>query len=126
VQRQVTNLSRKASGRKDEEPHPRVTSDFSAKFKMADGRLSLNDLTFDIPGAIVALDGRYALREETLAFAGNLYIDAKVSEMVSGFKSLLLKAVDPIFRKKGRTVIPIKVSGTRDDPKFGLDAGRVF
>ncbi len=126
VQRQVTNLSRKASGRKDEEPHPRVTSDFSAKFTMAEGRLSLDDLTFDIPGAIVALDGRYALREGTLAFAGNLYMDAKVSQMVSGFKSLLLKAVDPIFRKEGRTVIPIKVSGTRDDPKFGLDAGRVF
>jgi len=126
VQRQVTNLSRKASGRKDEEPHPRVTSDFSAKFKMAEARLSLNDLTFDIPGAIVALDGRYALRPGTLEFAGNLYMDAKVSQMVSGFKSLLLKAVDPIFRKEGRTVIPIKVSGTRDDPKFGLDAGRVF
>lgn len=126
VQRQVTNLSRKASGRKDEEPHPRVTSDFSAKFKMAEGRLSLNDLTFDIPGAIVALDGSYALRQGTLAFAGNLYMDAKVSQMVSGFKSLLLRAVDPIFRKKGRTVIPIKVSGTRDDPKFGLDAKRVF
>ena len=126
VQRQVTNLSRKASGRADEEPHPRVTSDFSAKFTMAEGRLRLNDLTFDIPGAIVALDGRYALRQGTLAFAGNLYMDAKVSQMASGFKSLLLKAVDPIFRKQGRTVIPIKVSGTRDDPKFGLDAKRVF
>jgi hypothetical protein len=126
VQRQVTNLSRKASGTKDEQPHPRVTSDFSAKFTMAEGRLRLNDLTFDIPGAIVALDGRYDLRQGTLTFAGNLYMDAKVSQMASGFKSLLLRAVDPIFRKEGRTVIPIKVSGTRDNPKFGLDAKRVF
>ncbi len=126
VQGQVTNLSRKASGKKDEQPHPRVTSDFSATFKIADGRLALNDLTFDIPGAIVALDGQYALRQETLAFSGNLYMDAKVSQMVSGFKSLLLKAVDPVFRKQGRTVIPIKVSGTRNAPKFGLDTSRVF
>ena len=126
VQRQVTNLSRKASGRKNEEPHPRVTSDFSAKFKIADGRLTLKQLTFNIPGAIVALDGGYALRQGTLAFAGDLYMDARVSQMVSGFKSLLLKAVDPIFRKGGRTVIPIQVSGTRESPKFGLDAKRVF
>ncbi len=126
VQRQVTNLSRKASGRKDEEDHPRVTSDFSAKFRMADAQLTLDDLVFDIPGAIVALDGRYALRPETLSFAGDLYMDAKVSETVSGFKSLLLKIVDPLFREKGRTRIPIKVTGVRSKPQFGLDAGRVF
>ncbi len=126
VQRQVTNLSRKASGRKDEEPHPRVTSDFSAKFKMADAQLTLDDLVFDIPGAIVTLDGRYALKPETLNFAGNLHMDAKVSQMLSGFKSLLLRVIDPIFREKGRTRIPIKVTGTRSHPKFGLDAGRVF
>ena len=126
VQRQVTNLSRKASGRKDEEDHPRVTSNFSARFRMADAQLTLDGLVFDIPGAIVALDGRYALRPETLSFAGDLYMDAKVSETVSGFKSLLLKMVDPLFREKGRTRIPIKVTGTRNKPQFGLDAGRVF
>jgi hypothetical protein len=126
VQRQITELSRKASGRKAQEPQPRVTSDFSAKFKMADGRLALNDLTFDIPGAIVALDGGYAVKQETLAFAGDVYLDANVSQMVTGFKSMLLKMVDPLFRKKGRTTIPIKVTGTRNNPKFGLDAARVF
>ena len=53
-------------------------------------------------------------------------MDAKVSETVSGWKSLLLKMVDPLFRKDGRTVIPIKIEGTRNKPQFGLDAKRVF
>jgi hypothetical protein len=34
--------------------------------------------------------------------------------------------VDPLFRKDGRTVIPIKIGGSRNDPSFGLDAKRVF
>ena len=53
-------------------------------------------------------------------------MDAKVSETMTGFKSLLLKMADPIFRKNGRTVIPLRIGGTRNDPQFGLDMGRVF
>ena len=51
-------------------------------------------------------------------------MDAKLSETVTGFKSLLLKMVDPFFRKDGRTVVPLKISGTRGDPQFGLDVRR--
>jgi hypothetical protein len=32
-----------------------------------------------------------------------------------------LKAVDPFFRKNGMTEIPIKITGTKDEPKYGLD-----
>jgi len=47
--------------------------------------------------------------------------------MVSGFKSLLLRVVDPLFRREGGgSAIPIKISGKRDNPSFGLDKGRVF
>jgi hypothetical protein len=82
---------------------------------------------FAVPGAQVHLDGSYALRREVLAFKGNLLLDAKVSQTVSGWKSLLLKIADPLFsREGGGSSIPIKIEGTRDDPKFGLDMGRVF
>ena len=57
---------------------------------------------------------------------GTLYADAKVSQMTTGFKSLLLKVVDPLFRRDGRTVVPLKITGTRADPSFGLDVKRVF
>ena len=88
--------------------------------------LELPSVTFDVPGAAVELNGHYALRPETLEFHGNLFMDAKVSQTTTGFKSMLLKAIDPLFRKNGRTVIPIKIGGSRNDPSFGLDAKRVF
>ncbi len=45
---------------------------------------------------------------------------------MTGFKSLLLKMADPLFRKNGKTVVPLKISGTRNDPQFGLDMQRVL
>jgi hypothetical protein len=72
------------------------------------------------------LTGRYALRKETLDFAGELVMDAKLSETTTGFKSFLLKAIDPFFRREGHTVVPLRVTGTRDQPSFGLDVKRVF
>jgi hypothetical protein len=40
---------------------------------------------------------------------------------------LLLKVVDPLFRKQGAgTMLPIVVSGTVDQPSFGLDKGRLI
>jgi hypothetical protein len=79
-----------------------------------------------VPGAIVEISGQYSLAREVLAFNGSLFMDAKVSQTTTGWKSLLLNAVDPLFRKDGRTVIPIKITGTRSEPSFSMDVRRVF
>jgi hypothetical protein len=127
VQTKVSELSRRASGRKAGTTDPaRVTSNFAGRFRLGNGRLSLSPLTFDVPGAVVTLRGGYSLRSETLAFAGDLNMDASLSQTTSGFKSLLLRMADPIFRSKGKTVVPLRISGTRHDPHFGLDMKRVF
>jgi hypothetical protein len=128
VQAKINDLSRRARGRTGEKQPAlvRVTSDFAGRFRLADARLALSSLTFDVPGAVVSLKGAYALRQETLAFAGELYMDAKISETIGGFKSLLLKVADPLFRKEGKTVVPLKIEGTRNDPQFGLDMKRVL
>jgi hypothetical protein len=58
-----------------------------------------------------------------LHFDGTLRMKATLSEAAGGgVKSFFLKAVDPFFRKRNAgAVLPIKVRGTRSDPKFGLD-----
>ena len=43
-----------------------------------------------------------------------------------GWKSWLLKAVDPWFRRNGKTVVPLRIEGTRAAPKFGVDVGRAL
>lgn len=58
---------------------------------------------------------------EDLDFRGKVQMDAKLSEATSGFKSVFLRIVDPFFRKDGKTVLPIKISGDLDQPSFGLD-----
>ena len=71
------------------------------------------------------LAGEYSLDGERFEFEGKVLTNAKLSQMVaSWWKSLLLKPVDPFFKKDGAGAeIPVKVSGTRSAPKFGLDLG---
>ena len=128
VQEKINDLSRRASARKavEEAPTAKVTSDFAGRFKLAGGGLSLAALSFNIPGAVVTLHGDYSLRRETLSFEGDLNMDAKLSQTTTGLKSLLLRIADPIFRKNGKTVVPLKIAGSRNDPKFALDYKRVF
>ncbi len=129
VQQKIEGLSKRASAKADQQATPRVSSDFDGRFTLGGGRLALSELTFEIPGAKVELAGDYALKPQTLDFKGRVLLDAKISQTVTGFKSLLLKAVDPIFRRKdgnNGSTIPIRIGGTRSDPAFGVDLGRVF
>jgi hypothetical protein len=126
VQQRIDTLSQRASGRRQEAMARNVASTFAGQFVLDDSVLNIPAVSFDVPGAVVELKGQYALRRETLAFAGELVMDAKLSQTTGGFKSFLLRAVDPLFRRGGRTVVPIRITGTRNEPSFGLDVKRVF
>jgi hypothetical protein len=130
IQQKINDMSRRASGdlakAKEQPVAPRVASDFQGRFALDNGVMQLPTLVFDIPGAAVKLRGKYALRRETINFAGNLYMDAKVSQTMTGWKSMLLKIADPLFRDNGQTVVPVKITGTRSAPAFGVEMGRIF
>ena len=100
-----------------------VESQMKGKFTMEQGKLNFSTLTYDLPGAEVRLVGEYSLDGERFDFHGDLQTQAKLSQMVAaGWKSFLLKAVDPFFTKDGKGAqIPVVISGTKDAPKFGLD-----
>ena len=125
VQTRINSLSRRAQGKPgDESIH--VTSDFTGTFALGNGRLALRPLRFDVPGALVELVGNYGLRDGSLALAGDVLFDAKMSQAVGGWKAFLLKPVDPLFRRNGRTFVPVTIGGFRGAPKFGFDRGRLF
>jgi len=94
---------------------------FERSFRLDNGQITFRELRFGVTGATVQLAGTYGLRDEKLDFHGTLRLKAKLSEVTTGFKSLLLKPFDSFFRRNGVTVLPIKVTGTRDQPSFGLD-----
>jgi hypothetical protein len=126
VQGKISSLSHRAMG-EPENHDTNVTADFHGSFRMGNEHLSLPDLQFQVPGADVSMRGGYALRTGEIDFHGTAKLNAKVSQMTTGFKSKLLKLADPWFSRDGSgTVLPIVISGTRGEPSFKLDMGRVL
>jgi AsmA-like C-terminal region len=128
VQSKIAGMSQRARGADAAVPADNVMSDLRGSFRLRNGGLMLSQLTFGVPGATVRLDGSYGLRTEVLQFDGTLRMDATISQVAGGgVKSFVLKAIDPLFRKdKAGAVIPIRVRGTREQPKFGLDVARAI
>jgi hypothetical protein len=127
VQQRVDEMSMRAQGRPGEaKPDaPLVASEMVGNFVLERGRLTFDKLDYTLPGAEVLLTGVYSLDGEQFDFHGKVRTQAEVSQMVSKWwQRLLLKPVDRFFRKDGAgTEVPIRVSGTRNEPKFGLDFG---
>ena len=89
---------------------------------MKKGVVKFSKLAFGVEGASLAMAGTYNMDSGQLDFRGKLRLDAKLSQTTTGMKSFFLKAVDPFFKgKDGGTVLPIKITGTKDQPKYGLD-----
>ncbi len=128
VQDKVDMLSLRAQGKPNEaKPGAEdVRSRMEGAYDLSAGRLRFRDLDYAMPGARVALTGVYTLDGSQFDFEGKVRTEAKLSQMVgSWWKSLLLKPVDPFFHKHGAGAeIPIKISGTKGSPKFGLDLFR--
>jgi len=123
IQRKVTALSERARGQVDNNPSDRVVSNMRGHFRLNSGTATFSTFSFAVPGALINLDGAYGLQSESLNFEGSAQMDAKLSQMTTGVKRVLLKVVDPFFRKGGKTVIPIRITGSRSQPKFGLRFG---
>lgn len=126
LQQEIDALSTRTQGR----PKPvdgildNVDSEMKGTFNLTSALISFSQLQFRIPGTELRLAGTYSLDGNEFEFHGKARMDAKLSQMVSGWKSILLKPVDPFFRKNGAgTEIPVKVTGTKSEPHFGVDFG---
>ncbi len=122
VQGKIDTLSRKGQGRPSDMGVADTVSSLDGDFTMADAKIQFSQLRFGVEGASIALDGNYNLDNDQLDFRGKLRLDAKLSQTMTGWKSVLLKPFNPFFEgpHKG-TVIPIKITGTKDDPSYGTD-----
>lgn len=126
LQEKIAKLSGKAQGKQTEVPAGDTASNFHGSFTLANGTVRFSRLQFDVPGAKVDLVGNFNLDSEALDFQGHLYMDAKLSEMTSGVKGFFAKMLQPLVTKNNDTVIPIKIGGTRKEPKFGVQVGKLL
>jgi hypothetical protein len=128
VQDKVDMLSLRAQGepKKARAGAKNVNSWMKGRFEMAHGVLHLSNLVYVLPGARVNLAGFYTMDGQKFDFRGKILTRASLSHMVdSWWASLLLRPVSPFFKKRGGGAeIPVSISGTSSEPKFGLDLFR--
>ncbi len=129
IQGHIMDLSLRGQGRPDElksvDPAS-ILSRMQGSFQMAGGMVTLPALIYTVPGAAIQLKGTYGIEGGALHFDGSAKMDASVSKMVGGWKGLLLSPADRFFKKDGAgTELPIHIEGTREEPKFTIDFGRM-
>jgi hypothetical protein len=128
VQSRLDSLSLRTQGKPNEAKEQTtedVPVDLRGVFTLENGTLSFSLLHFLIPGTHVDMTGDYSLDGRTFDFHGQAKLDAKLSQMTTGWKSILLRPVDRFFSKDGAgTEVPVKVTGTESEPHFGLDFHR--
>ena len=131
VQAKVDELSLRSQGEADQANQnaqlgisSNIASNMQGDFTLGDSRITITGLKYTVPGALIAMNGVYSLDGQVFDFHGTARLHAKVSQMVTGWKSLLLKPIDPLFSKDGAgTEVPVSITGTRSNPQFGLDFG---
>jgi hypothetical protein len=125
LQTRIDSLSLRGLGKPKligKEQEPIVASELQGAFDLRAGMFSFSFLHFQVPGTHADMTGQYSLDGNIFDFHGRLRMDATLSHMTTGWKSILLKPIDPFFRKNGAGAeIPFKITGTRSEPHFGLD-----
>lgn len=122
TEQKVETLSLKGQGKPNESPDGDPVSQLKGKFRLVKGVVTFSELSFSVAGVSVALTGTYNLDSSEMDFHGKLKMRAKLSQTMTGAKSFFLKAIDPFFQgKNGGTELPIKITGTKDKPEFGLE-----
>jgi hypothetical protein len=129
IQADVGQLSMRGQGRPKDakiDGGRDVLSAMQSNFKMAGGVIDLPNVQYTVPGAEIDVSGTYGVDKGALDFVGTARMQATVSQIVGGWKGLLLKPADGLFKKNGAgTEVPIHVNGTREDPHFGVDFNRM-
>ena len=124
VQEQINTLSQRGKGETAKDG-PSVVSSLSGTFRMRKATLTFADLSFAVPGAVVQIAGTYDMKRELLDFHGDLLLDATLEKTTTGWKAVVAKLAQPLFRRPGGgSKLPIKITGPREKPEFGLDVRR--
>ena len=120
-QMSVNMLSKKASGKKKDPETPNVTADLKGKVLLRNEIAKFDDTSFKVPAAEATLHGTYNLEDTKIDFHGDLKTEASLSDDSTGVKAVLLKPLDPLFKKKhAGAVVPVEMTGRYHDPHFGV------
>jgi hypothetical protein len=124
VQMPVNRLAESAHGeKKDQEVlDPAVVlSNLKGHFAAQGGVARLSNMSFTEPGTLAEIEGTYNLLDTGVKLRGVLHTSGKLADTTAGFKSFVLKALNPFIKKKNITLVPFEINGTSSNPVFSLD-----
>jgi hypothetical protein len=123
ISRLSESADKHAKGQRPENPET-VLSDLKGHAVANNGVATLSDLSFTVPGAQATLDGTYNLVNYKIDLHGMLTTTGQPGDATTGFKSFLVKAITPFFKRKhSEKVMPFKITGNYANPAVDLDFG---
>ena len=124
TQQNIEKLSAGARGKSKDNPDD-VDTDLDGSVEMKHAVADFSDLNFGIPGVKAKLQGTFNVETHRVNLHGKMRVDTSISNTSSGMKAVILKAIDPFFKKKNKgEVVPVHILGTYEKPDFGLDLGQ--
>jgi hypothetical protein len=118
TQASTNQLSERAEGDPKGEPE-RVLSDLAGHVELRNGVATFSNLSFRVPGAAAHMAGTFNLVTERIDLHGKLATEAELSQTTTGIKSVFLKLLNPIYkRRRAGAVVPVSVTGTYEHPEF--------
>lgn len=130
VQSKIREISLRGQGRPNDiaSTNPNsILSTMYGDFSIRDGVLKLPNLNYQVPGAQMNFMGTYLLDGGGIQFSGSAKLDARLSQMTTGWKSSLLKTFEGAVSRDGAgTYVPIKIDGTWKKPHFAIDFSRLL
>jgi hypothetical protein len=127
TQTSIAELSERGAGKKpdpeDADPDDLV-SELSGHVELKNAVATFTDFRFTVPDAHTNMHGTYNLLTEKVDLHGTLSTTAKFSQTTGGgFKSVILKPFDAIFKRKHHSggKVPVKLTGTYSHPEPGLE-----
>jgi hypothetical protein len=129
TQEHVDQLSERARGEKDKKKDhdadddssgfERVITGLHGHVTLKNGTATFSEISFHVPGAEADMNGTYNLLDKQVSLHGKMRMQATVSQATTGAKSVFLKVLDPLFKKKGAgSEVSVAMTGTYGHTRF--------
>ncbi len=127
MQTTLRELSQRAKAKDQDKDNQPIDVDVAGALTLQNGVVRLPGVAAKVPGARFDLSGTYLIGPETLNFRGTARLEASMSKVVGGFKSIFIKPFNRLFSENGSgAIIPIAITGTRQMPEFGVRKADIF
>ena len=125
TQGSIDRISESAQGEKKKEQDEdlrTVLSQVRGNIQLRHGIAAISNGGFQVPGAGAAVHGTYNVLNQRVDLHGTLDTQGHLSDTTSGFKAQVLKAITPLFKKRGSTrIVPFEITGAYGTTRVGID-----